>query len=399
LKRLILTLALFSTVPATASKTWHFIVPRAGEVGLTIHADAAGTNWAKAGEEAVILTLAVDGKYSQDVTLFMGATPHDYQVLLGPLAAGKHRLDYERNEVYSSTIWGPIAATFKAEVLDDPALAHAPFLYLRANTMHRYSDIPLLCWYEWLDLPAGRTLQFSVIFSNEDGGTGTEALMARWGRTLDVEYVYRWRANGAETYQATNHRDLAFHGDKIGEHPVIFDVSDNNNFSDSGDSPLRIALWPKPFDLSEHSREEIADENPWTYRIMVEELMREEKVAKLGNPRDFLFVEAKIQAATAAASFNVGESKSDRGEAALRINRDGWVRTAILMDSRDVPSLEFRCNAPALAKPESYCVIEAISKVFFLDKEWKPQASLMQWRGPAIRIKPGEGYTFTIPKK
>src|ERR1022692_5110764 len=32
-------------------------------------------------------------------------------------------------------------------------------------------------------------------------------------------YVYRWRANGAETYQATNHRDLAFHGEKIGDHP------------------------------------------------------------------------------------------------------------------------------------------------------------------------------------
>jgi hypothetical protein len=223
--------------------------------------------------------------------------------------------------------------------------------------------------------------------------------MARWGRTLDVEYVYRWRANGSETYQATNHRDLAFHGEKVGDHPLIYDVSDNNNFSDSGDSPLRIALWPKPVDLSEHSREELADQNPWTYRIMTEELIREEKIGKLGNPRDFLYVEAKIQAATAAASFNVGEAKSDLGEAALRINRDGWVRTAIKMDNHDVPSLEFRCNAPSLPKPESYCVIEAISKVFFLDKEFKPQPSLMQWRGPAIRIKPGEGYTFTIPKK
>jgi hypothetical protein len=44
-------------------------------------------------------------------------------------------------------------------------------------------------------------------------------------------------------------------------------------------------------------------------------------------------------------------------------------------------------------------VIEAISKVFFLDKEFKPEPSLVQWRGPAIRLKPGEGYTFTIPNK
>jgi hypothetical protein len=397
LKRFLFVVALLCTLPAAAS-TWHFAMPRAGEAGLTIHAEAAGTNWAKPGEEAVILTLTVDGAYNQDVTLYMGSTPHDYQVLLGPLTAGKHRLEYERNGMYSSTIFGPLKTAFKIDVLDDPALAHAPVMYLRPNTVHRYSDIPLVCWYEWLDLPAGRTLQFSMIFSNEDGGTGTEALMARWGRTLDVEYVYRWRADGSETYQATNHRELAFHGQKMGDHPLIYDVSDNNNFSDSGDSPLRIALWPKPFDLSQHSREEVADQNPWTYRIMTEELIREEKVAKLGDPRGYLYVEAKIQAATAASSFNVGEAKSDRGDPRLRIDRDGWVRTAIQLPNHNVPSLEFRCHAPAIPKPESYCVIEEIGKVFFLDKGSAPQPSLMQWRGPAIRIKPGEAYTFTVPK-
>ena len=132
---------------------------------------------------------------------------------------------------------------------------------------------------------------------------------------------------------------------------------------------------------------------------MTEELIREDKIKKLGNTRDYLYIEAKIQAATAAASFNVADAKSDGGEARLRINRDGWVRTAIQMDDKEVPSLEFRCNEPAQPKAESYCVIEEISKVFFLDKELKPQTSLMQWRGPAIRLKPGEGYTFTIPKK
>ena len=200
MKRFIVALALLSTVPAFAAKpkSWSFTLPSAGEAGLTIHAAAPGTNWAKPDEEAVILTLAVDGKYNQDVTLFMGETPHDYQVLLGPLAAGKHRLEYERNELYSSSAWGPFAVAFKVETLKDPALAHAPFMYLRPNTIHRYSDIPLLCWYEWLDLPAGdskakspagtgKTLQFSMVFSNEDGGTDTQALMARWGRTLDIE--------------------------------------------------------------------------------------------------------------------------------------------------------------------------------------------------------------------
>ena len=29
-----------------------------------------------------------------------------------------------------------------------------------------------------------------MIFTNEDGGTATDRLMATWGRTTDIEYVY-----------------------------------------------------------------------------------------------------------------------------------------------------------------------------------------------------------------
>jgi len=390
-------LTIILTTPA-AAKTFHFIMPNDGEAGLTIHAAAPGTDWGKTGQEALILTLKVDGVYNQDVTLFLGATPHDYKVLLGPLKAGKHRIDYENNQMYSSSTFGSFDASFKVDLVTDPALVHAPFLYLRPDTVHRFSDLPIISWYEWLDMPEGRTLQFSVIFTNEDGGTDTQALMARWGRTLDIEYYYRWRADGSQTFQAVNHKETPFHGQKIGEHPLIYDASDNNNFADTGDSPLRVALWPVPFDLSQHSREEVADQNPWAYKLMNDELVREDKISKLGNTLDYLYVEAKIQSATAAASFNVGDAKSDRGEPRMRINRDGWVRSTIRLDKKEVPSIEFRCHAPATPKAESFCVIEEISKVFFLDKDFRPQKSLLQWRGPAIRLKPGEGYTFTIPK-
>lgn len=398
MKRLVILSVLLCSLPVAATKkTWKFVLPKPGEVGLTINAIAPDTNWGKSGEETVIVTLAVDGKYNQDVTLFMGETPHEYKVLLGPLPAGPHRLEYERNEMYSSLTWGKMKIEFKAEVVDDPALARAPMMYLRPDTVHRYSDIPLVSWYEWLDEPEGRTLQFSMIFSNEDGGTNTEALMSRWGRTLDIEYVYRYRPN-SETFQARNHKETPFKGEKLGNHPLIYDVSDNNNFSDQGDSPLRVMLWPKQFDLSQHSREEVADQNPWTYRIMSEELEREGKTTKIGDPRTYVYIEAKIQSETAAASFNVGAAKGDKGNPKMRINRDGWVRSAIQTENRAVEQIEFRCHPPAEAKPDSYCVIEAISKVYRLDKEYRPEPSLMQWRGPAIHLKPGEGYTFSVPK-
>jgi len=395
LKHFVLMLALFPL--HSAASVWQFSIRTAGEVGLIIHASAARTNWATPKSEAVVLTLDVDGKYNQDVTLFMGSTPHDYRVLLGPLSAGRHSISYERNAKYSAAVTGKIKAKFKTQVVEDSELTHAPVMYLRPNTVGRFSDIPLLSWYEWLDEPAGRVLQFSMIFSNEDGGTDTEALMARWGRTLDIEYVYRWIPR-SETYQYRNHKEVPFDGDKLGQHPLIYDATDNNNFDEHGESPLRIILWPEPFNLSDHSREELADLHPWTYRIMYEELQREGKLQKIGDPRSYLYIEAKIKAATAAMSVAVGDAVSDKGQPRMRINRDGWIRTTIQLKDKSVPQVEFRCNAPTTPKPDSSCTIEAISKVFFLDQGFTPQTNLLEWRGDPIRLKPGESHVFPVAK-
>ncbi len=380
-----------------AAQDWRFTTDRAGEVGLTIRAEAPGSNWGRPGAEAVVLTLAVDGRYNQDVTLFLGETPHDYRVLLGPLAAGTHRLRYERNRRYSAAGAHEFRASFRAEVLDDPALAHAPFLYLRPDTAGRFSDLPLLAWYEWLDEPSGRVLQFSIIFTNEDGGTNTEALMARWGRTLDIEYVYRWNPAGAATYQARDHKELPFRGRKLGRHALLYDATLNNVFSDSGRSPLRVALWPVPADLSRHSREELADENPWTYRVMAEELAREGKTAQIGDPRDYLYVEADVTAAHAAASFAANGVASDRGRPDLRIERDGWVRAAIPMPRREAGELEFRCHAPRKPQQDPQCSIRSVSKIFFLDENYRPGPNLLRWEGPPARLAPGSSTRIPPP--
>ena len=70
-------------------------------------------------------------------------------------------------------------------------LAHGPILYARVNTIGRVTDITLLSYCERLVENGRAVLQYTVIFSNEDGGTSTRALMSRWGRTTDVEYIYR----------------------------------------------------------------------------------------------------------------------------------------------------------------------------------------------------------------
>ena len=386
--RLLCVLCVF--VVNAHAEEWRFTTDRDGEVGLTIHASVPGSNWGKAGAEAVVLTLNVDGRYSQDVTLFMGATAHDYTVLLGPLRRGAHTLTYRRNERYSASGAQSFQATFNAEVLDDPAIARAPVVYLRPDTAGRFSDVPLFAWYEELDEPSGRVLQFTVAFSNEDGGTNTPALFARWGRTLDIEHLIRFTPNGP-IFQGRNHKETPFRGRKLGQHPILYDVTENNNFDARGRSPLRVILWPVRADLSRHSRELLADQNPWLYRIMSEELAREGKNAIVGDPRDYLYVEAKITAAYAAASFVAGGATSDRGNPKMRIDRDGWIRTAILLPEKKLPGLTFRCDAPAKPKDQPpVCGIEAVTKAFFLDADYRPGPNLLEWKGPPARLAPGE---------
>lgn len=378
--------------PVVNAADWRFSTDRDGEVGLTMHASAPGTNWGKPGAEAVILTMAVDGRYNQDVTLYLGSTPHDYKVLLGHLRRGQHTLSYRRNARYSAKGAQTFDASFQAQVLDDPALAHAPVLYIRPNTVGKFSDLPLLAWYEWLDEPGGRVLQFSTIFSNEDGGTDTLALLARWGRTLDIEHLYRWTPS-SEIFQASNHKETTFHGRKIGQHPILYDVTDNNNFEArrQGRAPLRVILWPVPADLSKHSRELLADENPWLYRVMAEEMSRENKLGLTGDLRGYLYVEAKVTAAFAAISFSTGSAAGDRGDPKNRIDRDGWIRTAIQVPDKKFAGLTVRCFPPRKPKAQPpVCGVDAVTKAFFLDENYRPGPNLFQWQGPAVRLAPGE---------
>ena len=70
------------------------------------------------------------------------------------------------------------------------AAAFAPMLYARPDALDRFSDVPLLLWYEVDPLPSGQRIRYSVVFSNEDGGTPADRLMATWGRLTDIEFVY-----------------------------------------------------------------------------------------------------------------------------------------------------------------------------------------------------------------
>ena len=152
-------------------------------------------------------------------------------------------------------------------------------LYARLNTVGKFSDAPLLMYCE----RDGETLVYTVIFSNEDGGTSTRALMARWGRSTDIEYVYRVLPGGRAIVQGPDHKDMDFTGRYEGSHPLLMPVTNNNMIGEAKDSPLRFQLTPVLVDLRDASRETVMDTNPVTYEVMAKELERERKLRPFGT--------------------------------------------------------------------------------------------------------------------
>jgi len=403
--------------------TYEFRLARAAEVALRLRASAPGTSWQEPGAEAAVVRLELDGRYNQHVTLFHGAQTHEYRLLLGALGPGGHRLRARLDRKLSSRGADRFEAEFALEAFEPgsseyQAIRRAPILSARPDTLGRATDTPLLAYYEWLpappDAPAGtaRKLQYTYIFSNEDGGTNTTQLMARWGRTVDTEYVYYLLLDEAgnvlrEIIQGVNHKETPFRGKRMALHPLIGVASKNNIFSGRPASRVRMALWPEPADLSQHSREELLDRHPWTYRIMAQELEREGKLKEIADPRRFLYIEAHIRTSGAAASFGVALKdgrvfRSDRDRADLRIERSGWVRSALELPAgtalADIAHLLFHCHPPA--KPprpepaERFCSVTAIPKFFFLDENYRPGPANSVQRALPARLSPGQDVSF-----
>ncbi len=391
------------------------------EAVLKLNASSPGANWAVKGSEAATVTLEIDGKYNQDIILFSGAENFDYRVLPGRLSAGEHQLRVALNASQSAPNASKavinaaaIAPKIQGNSQEPLAFAHAPILYARPDTVGKFSDVPLLMWYEIIKDGSAQTIRYSIIFTNEDGGTQTAALMARWGRVTDIEWICEVKLDEqgkvlSEVFQGTNHRTLPFTGRHEAQHPVYIVASRNNNFSDQLPETLpalRFALAPVAFDTANNSREVLMDQNPWTYRLMYEEMLREGKIAndsevigaaglgiKMLDPRRYLYFDGASINTNSALSFAVklkGDAHwyaSDLGQSYFRIDRSGWFRSTVrlpkISNTNKIEQIVVRCEAlPDTQsrkqdfKPEPTCAIETINKVFLLDEKFMPSASV-----------------------
>ncbi|MFB3829669.1 MAG: response regulator [Bryobacteraceae bacterium] len=384
------------------AQTFAFQVSRQIEIVAEMEMASPGADWSQAGREAALAELRVDGGAPQHVMLFAGAERHTYRAFLGRLAPGSHELRIARNAKYSAAGAGLEVTSVRFREDDSPELAHAPILYARADTVGGFSDVPLAAYCERLTGGGRPLVEYTVIFSNEDGGTSTRALMARWGRTTDIEYIYRvWLGpDGAvrrATIQTRDHKEVEFRGRREGAHPVLIPVTRNNMVAPGGASPIRYQLPPVAVDLSAHSREQVMDEHPVLYRVMAQELAREGKLRAAGkpegenisDPRHYLYLEAKVanrRSAVAAAVRLEGERvwrTGHLGRADYAISRDGWVRTAIELPpgAPPVAELGFECLVPpSKSQPALFgtCRVEAVSRVFPLGPDYRPGPDL--WR-------------------
>jgi hypothetical protein len=327
----------------------------------------------------------------------------DRRVALGPVGRGRHRLSVDFHEAASA----PTASTVRLKDIDvdvapktDLALRNAPVLVGRripvtspegagssyaGPLQNAVTDTPLVAWHELRPAatPGHRLLEYSVVWSNEDGGTDTPALMARWGRSTDVEWIYRVEVDergavvpGTAVYQGPDHVTLPFDGAVEGGHPVLQTCTDNNMVCDDVDAAsqaggLRFFLPADETRPEDRARELLMDQNPWTYAVTAAEMRREGRIEEpsdpgtpaVGDQRTYLYVEVDRDTSPAEQAGQVGLAlqvtladgrtfRSDHGIPSWTITRDVPAATTVELpagvtsaDVRAITALRVRDRA------------------------------------------------------
>ena len=413
--------------------TFHRAHP--GEVFLHASVSAPGVSWAQRRNESAVVSAYVDGHYATDIVI-MSASGVARDFALGHLGAGRHtlRIHYaDRRSPSNAGVARLRDIGFRTVRPSNPAYVaakYAPVLYGRTDApkgrrplQNNHTDTPLIAWHQTLPAKkAGHSvIEYSVAWSNEDGGTPTPALMAQWGRTTDIEWIYRVevdaqgrRVAGTGRFQGANHATTTFRGRYDGTHPVLQTCTSNNNVCDTkalqklklAPDPMRFALDARNRLAADQPREHEMDVNPWTYQIMGREMVREGKVTDtvpdpsipgLADQRTYLYlavdqapsngtvglaVDVVLQSGATTTTYT-----SDHLSAIptlFTIHRRGPAATTIKLPPgttpADILSISARRVLQFPAGPDSNAsvAVTAIDRAFFLGSDYLPLASFAQ---------------------
>jgi hypothetical protein len=407
-------------------KTIPFDLRHGGEALVRFSVSAPGVSWVRPGSESAVVSVGVDGRHVTDLVV-PSAEPTARSLALGSVERGRHRLTLSFSRESSSPGARKVVLSrtkIETPKADQAALRHTPIVVGRTLAQlgdahqNARTDTPLIAWHEELAAatPGHRVFEYSVVWSNEDGGTDSPALMARWGRTTDIEWVYRVevdargdRVEGTGVYQAANHATLRFSGAYEGDHPVLQTCTVNNNMCDvvTNPAPLRFFLDATETRPQDRAREILMDRNPWTYPIMAQEMIREGRVEEpsdpatpaVGDQRTYLFIEIKKQTGAptgtgAAPGVTVGVRlkddpatlyRSDHAIPTSSIARDLPAATTVELPegttAADIASVEAIRQPMGAGDNGAPATVTSINRAFFLDRAYRPQPSAITWTG------------------
>ncbi len=331
---------------------------------IFLNASTDSTSWEIEGRESAVVTVLIDEAYNQDIVIFGGENKLDYKFITGPLSDGPHKLTLqystEKSPAKDAKVF--IYDIQFAQATED-YMRYSPFLYgrtedLRDEPLNTYSDVPLLLFVE-KNVKNGKSLYtYSIIWSNEDGGTGVipPLLMAQYGRTTDIEWVYEIELDmnkniKSESFQKVTHTITPFTGHKFGGHPVLIVASNNNNMEQNIENfdltkNILYGLLPQYF-VDLNTREQVMDAHPWTYLIANQEMKRETllglpKMESPGNPltptlsdyRNYLFLEFNVSSPSSVkwrfgAEVNEKWYYSDHLQESFKYSGNGYGRSSI----------------------------------------------------------------------
>jgi len=172
--------------------------------------------------------------------------------------------------------------------------------------------------------------------------------------------------------------------------------------------PMRFALDAEQTRATARARESLMDANPWTYRVMAQEMLREGQVevlsdpatAAMGDQRTYLYVEFAKQTNGANDGNNwigvalgvrlAGDQtlyRSDHLTAGWAIQRDVPAATTVELPAGTIAAdiaQVVAIRTPSGSKDTGVSVtVTSINRGFFLNGSYLPQTSFLSWTGSA----------------
>ena len=120
-----------------------------------ITVDCGACAWDKTGSEAIVFAVSVDDRTPIHVPVMRGGQA-EYGVMVGAVTSGPHTIKIEQDpNLTAASLRGQAVARLEVEIeqiaatdATYQAMSLAPFVYARPDTVGKFTDVPLLMWYE-----------------------------------------------------------------------------------------------------------------------------------------------------------------------------------------------------------------------------------------------------------